>query len=194
MSVHQQPELKAAILALSDKEKDKLLIRLINKDKLLIKRLHFQLLEDDIDLQQRIDDLREQLKSIFADAFKTSASGVSAANFAALNKLIRHANGIVNEHEKITKDKVSELEFRLLILRESINQFSSFFERSHLHQSHKLHQYLAARIKFAYGKWTKLHEDLQFDFRDQLQYILSSAYNSSLASYLTQHDIPKGIK
>ena len=191
MSVHQQPELKSAILKLPEKEKDKLLIRLINKDKLLIKRLHFQLLEDEIDLQQRIDDLREQLKLLFKEAAKTQNSRVSAADVSTLNKILRLANGMVNEHEKVTKDKVSEVEFRLLILHEAFAKFSKVIERNDVYKSQKLHQYLAARIKFAYGKWLKLHEDYRFDFHEDLQHIISQGNEGSLAPYLRQYHIPE---
>lgn len=194
MSVHQQPELKSAILKLPQKEKDKLLIRLINKDKMLIKRLHFELLEDETDLKLRVDNLRGQLQILFATAAKSVANNTSLSSILAINKLARHANGIVNEHEKITKDKISELEFRLLILKELVDRFSKVVERSHLQASHKLHQYLAARIKFVYGKWSKLHEDYQFDFRDDIQLIINWGNNSALAPYLAQHNIPMNIQ
>ncbi|PVH25641.1 hypothetical protein [Sphingobacterium corticibacter] len=193
MSVHQQPELKAAILALPDRAKDKLLIRLINKDKMLIKRLHFELLEDETDLQARVEHLRRQLQTLFVDAAKSMASNTSLNSIIAVNKLVRHANGIINEHEKVTKDKISEVEFRLLILKELIQRFSQIVEVSHLQASHKLHQYLAARIKFAYGKWLKLHEDYQFDFRDELQLIITWGSNSALSPYLRQYNIPMEI-
>lgn len=193
MSVHQQPELKAAILALPDRAKDKLLIRLINKDKMLIKRLHFELLEDETDLQARVEHLRRQLQTLFVDAAKSMANNTSLNSIIAVNKLVRHANGIINEHEKVTKDKISEVEFRLLILKELIQRFSQIVEVSHLQASHKLHQYLAARIKFAYGKWLKLHEDYQFDFRDELQLIITWGSNSALSPYLRQYNIPMEI-
>ena len=47
------PELKTAILELPEKEKDKLLLRLIRKDRTLIQQLHFQLLEGPTDLEDR---------------------------------------------------------------------------------------------------------------------------------------------
>ena len=42
MSLHKDPELKEAVLNLPEKEKDKLLVRLIGKDTMLMKQLHFQ--------------------------------------------------------------------------------------------------------------------------------------------------------
>ncbi|MCL7988593.1 hypothetical protein M8998_11660 [Sphingobacterium sp. lm-10] len=194
MSVHQQPELKSAILSLPNKEKDKLLLRLINKDKLLIKRLHFQLLEDESDLQLRVESLRTQLKLLFSDAAQNTANNATAGSIIALSKLVRQANGLVNEHEKVTKDTFSEIEFRMLILREVTERFALVIGRSHLHASHKLHQYLAARIKFVFGKWKKLHEDLRFDFSEDLQQIISFGYDSPLAPYLQQHTIPQTIR
>jgi DNA repair exonuclease SbcCD ATPase subunit len=63
MSLHQDAELKKAVLDLPQKEKDKLLVRLISKDKMLIKQLHFQLLENAEDLEERIEKLRKQLRN-----------------------------------------------------------------------------------------------------------------------------------
>ncbi len=191
MSVHQQPELKAAILGLPDKEKDKLLIRLINKDKMLIKRLHFQLLEDEADLSDRIDDLRERLVQLFELSTKSIRNQAHQSNIIALTKLIRQANGMVNEHEKITKHKLSEIEFRILILQQSFEHFSAVISREDLAASRKLHQYIAGRVKYIIGHANKLHEDLRFDYQDDIQKLLQASYETSIGNYLKQLKISK---
>ncbi len=185
MSLHQQPELKQAVLSLSAKEKDKLLVRLISKDKMLMKQLHFQLLEDESDLERRIDLLRNQLNGLFEQA--------KISNYLDLNRLIKSASGMVNEHEKVTKDKYSELEFRLLILKNSIAQYPSLFENSYYSSSEKLRKYIAGRIKHAISKYMKLHEDLQFEFREELQEILDFAFSSGLQSYCKALGVSKNL-
>jgi len=193
MSLHQQAELKKAVLDLSPKEKDKLLIRLIGKDKMLMKQLHFQLLEDESDLAYRIDNLRAHLNHLFDTSSNEVRNAANVNYFLGLNKLIKQCSGAVNEHEKVTKDKMSELEFRILILLESIVRYPRLFEHSHLLSSQKLLKYVAARIKHALGKYRKLHEDLQFEFREDLQKIIDFSYASALLPYVTALQISKEI-
>ena len=65
LRLSQIDELKEAIIRLPQKEKDKLLIRLINKDQMLIKQLHFQLLENENDLWDRHRELEVELHETF---------------------------------------------------------------------------------------------------------------------------------
>jgi len=166
MSIHQDPELKKAVLNLPFKEKDKLLLRLISKDKMLIKQLHFQLLEDESDLEQRIENLRKLLKQIFDIGESHTFNSPNLSNFVGLSKLVKQASGMVNEHEKITKDKLSEVEFRIYILQRAIISYPTLFTSSYQSAAHKLQKYIAGRIKHAVAKYDKIHEDHQFDFRE----------------------------
>ena len=61
MLLKDHKDLKAAITAIPDKEKDKLLLRLIAKDKVLTEHLHFKLLEDESDLEERHQLLKEEI-------------------------------------------------------------------------------------------------------------------------------------
>ena len=68
MLLKEHKDLKQAIVNLPPKEKDKLLLRLIAKDKVLTEHLHFKLLENEQDLNARhlalkstIDEAIEQL-------------------------------------------------------------------------------------------------------------------------------------
>jgi hypothetical protein len=184
MSIHQDPELKKAVLNLPLKEKDKLLLRLISKDKMLIKQLHFQLLEDESDLEQRIETLRKHLQQLFdiGESQVNNAPGMS--NFVGLSKLVKQASGMVNEHEKITKDKLSEVEFRIYILKRAIMMYPSLFGSSYQSAAHKLQKYIAGRIKHAVSKYEKIHEDHQFDYRDHFQEILDTANGTALKDYI----------
>jgi len=169
MSLHQDAELKKAVLDLPQKEKDKLLVRLISKDKMLIKQLHFQLLENAEDLEERIEKLRKQLQQLF--------------------ELIKQASGLVNEHEKVTKDKISEVEFRCYILKRAIADYDRLFASSYQSAAHKLHKYITGRIKHAVGKYSKLHEDFQFDYREDFQNTLDAFGNTTLKSYISEQKI-----
>lgn len=173
MSLHKDPELKEAILNLPPKEKDKLLVRLISKDKMLMKQLHFQLLENEYDLEDRINTLREKLSSLLTPE-KSGVKNVPLySNYRTLTTLLRQASGMINEHEKITKDKFSEVEFRLLILELAFSYYPALFQNSYVTASDKLRRYVSARLKTTLSKYDKLHEDLQFDLKESYDKVVS---------------------
>jgi len=180
MSLHKDQELKEAVLNLPTKEKDKLLVRLINKDKMLLKQLHYELLEDESDLADRIIDLKSSLESLFEINANKIKNIPIYSNYKSLSSTLRQASGIVNEHEKITKDKFSVVEARLLILQESFDRYPSLFGPSALSPAFKLHKYVNGRVKNAVKLYDNLHEDLQFDLKEQMEYILDFAANNKL--------------
>lgn len=180
MSLHKDPELKEAVLNLSPREKDKLLIRLISKDKMLIKQLHFQLLEDDDDLIQRVNTLRDKLIEMLESGRSGIKNTATFSNYRALTSLLRQMSGLINEHEKITKDKFSEVEFRLLIINNAFKNYPILFQKSYIAAADKLHKYVIARLKTTLSKYDKLHEDLQFDLREYYDYV---------TTYAAEHDL-----
>lgn len=181
MSLHKQSELKEAVLNLPQKEKDKLLVRLVGKDKMLMKQLHFQLLEDQIDLEDRIEKLKERLTALFAEGRNSVKNIPVYSNYKELQSLIRQASGIINEHEKITKDKYSEIDCRIYILNDAFRRFPRLFEKSGVHSAFKLHDYVKARIKITTNKFEKLHEDLQFDLQESMEEMMAFAMEHGLA-------------
>jgi hypothetical protein len=175
MSLHKDNELKNAILALPLREKDKLLVRLINKDKMLMKQLHFQLLEDEDDLNDRITSLREKLSDMIQPNRSSIKNTAVFSNYKSLTVLIRQQSGLINEHEKVTKDKFSEVEFRLLILANAFKSYPVLFQKSHISAADKLQKYTIARLRSTIGKYEKLHEDLQFDLQESYNYVVEFA-------------------
>ncbi|SFS96962.1 hypothetical protein [Sphingobacterium wenxiniae] len=180
MSLHKQPDLKEAVLNLSQKEKDKLLVRLVGKDKMLMKQLHFQLLEDQIDLEDRIEKLKERLQDLFAEGRHSIKNLPMYSHYKGLQMLLRQASGIINEHEKITKDKFSEVECRIYILKEAFQRFPRLFEPTAIHPGLKLAEYVKARLRITTNKFDKLHEDLQFDLQESMQQVLDFAQEHGL--------------
>lgn len=165
--------LQDAILGLPQKEKDKLLMRLIRKNKTLINQLHFQLLEDENDLMMRRDATLAQLDNTL------SLVGVrleSKRYYTAkdLLKALRALSGIVNQHVLITKDKVGEVELRLHILSETFRMAPDYFQETAF-GNEKLLQYAAGRIRNLLTSFEKLHEDLQFDYQDAVEEVVQFA-------------------
>lgn len=172
MSLYKDETLKEAVLNLSQKEKDKLLLRLINKDKMLLKQLHYELLEDESDLEDRISDLKAKLDALFEEAANHIKNIPQYSNYKQLQAAMRHASGLINEHEKVTKDKFSVAECRLIVLEEAFSRFPKLFEPAAISTAWKLHKYVQGRIKNANTAYSKLHEDLQFDLQAQMDEVL----------------------
>ena len=185
------PELKNAVLQLPEKEKDKLLLRLIRKDRTLIQQLHFQLLEDQLDLEER----RERtLKLVNLEINKVERQlGVHKYyNPRDLLLDLRSMSGIVNQHFLITKDKLGEVELRLHILSLTFHHAEKFFQYAN-HANEKLLAYIIGRIKNVFNSYDKLHEDLQYDYTEKLNEVLEFAYSSALKNYLLDLAIPQEV-
>jgi len=193
MSLHQQPVLKKAILGLPQQEKDKLLVRLISKDRMLMKQLHFQLLEDESDLEERIDGVHRQLERLIDEAVGTIPNENVFRLADELLKVLKYGSGVVNEHFSVTKDKMSELRFRLFLVSQSFVHFDRLFEPHLYGRNDRLLRYQTGRIKYILGKYEKLHEDLQFEFREELNEVLAFAYRSGMAGEMGAMALPKEV-
>src|SRR5690606_31652343 len=127
MRVNQQPALKRAILDLPQAEKDKLLVRLINKDQLLIKQLHFQLLEDESDLDERTEEVLGKLLQLVERTAGYIPDVFQSRNADSLMGELKYGSGLINEHAAITKDKMSEVRLRLFLVSQSFARFGQLF-------------------------------------------------------------------
>ena len=118
MNLKQVPELKNAILDLPSKEKDKLLLRLINKDETLVEHLHFQLLEDENDL----------IDSAYAQMLEKDGQYISIQIFKLSNtnwtlEIVTPNNTSLVWDEEFTDDEVA---FKTAI--EAINEAGGILE------------------------------------------------------------------
>lgn len=170
MKLKDVPALKIAILDLPTKEKDKLLLRLINKDETLVEHLHFQLLEDESDLQDRVKIIYEKIDL----QFKKSNHLINQINIIRSHRqlllTLKTLSGIVNYHVQITKDKVSEFELRKYILQESFTRYSYLFNKYTTGENaEKLFKYQAGRLKLIQSIFDKFHVDLKYDYENEIQ-------------------------
>lgn len=190
LSLTQMPELKEAILSLSEKEKDKILTRLINKDQMLIKQLHFKLLENEEDLIDRTKELRLQIIEAVTLLTEQVDKISTDRKYEILNQSCRQLNGMVNEHASITKDKVSEFELRLLILDLFFKQFSNLYQPYSTTKIIAKHlDYLATKIKAILIIYDKLHPDLQHDYKNNLLEVLEEATYTVVLYFLKVRNI-----
>lgn len=185
MTLNQQPELKEAILNQSEKEKDKLLVRLINKDKKLMEQLHFVLLENEDDLITRIQDKKQELELLFERIEKGVSKKRSNYKHKELTGFLKTASGLVNQHASITKNKESELDLRLLILEESFDTYFNLYKENSVGYKADAHFiYQAARIKAILALYDKLHEDLQYEYKERIATTMKFVHNSILSDYV----------
>lgn len=190
MTLNQQPELKEAILNQSQKEKDKLLVRLINKDKKLIEQLHYQLLENENDLFNRIQKVKKALENIFERAQKDVSRKTSSYKHKELTTYLKSASGLVNEHVGVTKSKDSELDLRLIILEEAFDTYHNLYQENCFGYKSDAHfDYQTARLKAIFSLYDKLHEDLQFEYRERLRNLVQFANQSVLKDFLVRKKI-----
>ena len=188
MLLKEHKDLKVAIVAIPPKEKDKLLLRLIAKDKVLTEHLHFKLLEDEDDLKERhellMNDINETMELLMRERKLTSKDTLT---------ITRKLNGKINHHYKVTKDVNSELELRIFLLNLTPIDFNeSIFSPLHKYNE-KLMTYVLRTTLSAFNKYKKLHEDLQFDLRDNFNAIFTKIYKSKLAVMAGDLGLPKEL-
>ncbi len=189
MKLSEHKELKKEILALPAKEKDKLLLRLIAKDKVLTERLHFELLEDSADLEDRVSHLRDSILSE-SKRLKLLANVHPKDVILALRKLTRE----VNHFFKVTKAKTEEVELKLALLAGSIMGFRKSFRTSFKQDERKFQLYFVKSVQSLLKKYRALHEDLQFDLRGDMQALLDKVYEGELASVAKELDVPDQLQ
>lgn len=188
MLLKEHKDLKDAIISIPPKEKDKLLLRLIAKDKVLTEHLHFKLLEDEVDLADRHQALKLHIDEVVELLGKDRRLS-SKDTLAAFRKL----NGLVNHHYKVTKAVNSEVELRLYLLKHipllfNENVFSSLYK-----YQEKLSTYFLRTTLSVFKKYQKLHEDWQFDLQEQFNFLLDKVYQSKMADAAHELGLPKEI-
>ncbi|MET3114274.1 hypothetical protein AAKU52_002008 [Pedobacter sp. CG_S7] len=188
MILREHKDLKNAIIEIPPKEKDKLFLRLIAKDKVLTEHLHFKLLEDEQDLAARHLLLKNEIDEAIA-LLKLDKKLSSKDTLAAFRKL----NGQINHHYKVTKAVNSEVELRIYLLNSvplvfNENVFSFLYK-----YQEKLTTYFLRTTLSVFNKYKKLHEDWQFDLQENLNALLNKVNHSKLAHAAQDMGLPKEL-
>ena len=191
-------EFKDAILGLSQTEKDKLLLRLLKKDKILSNELYFKLLDCD-----SIDDHQLKMEETIKDKVAYFATKRYTPSY--LLKRLRSVSTLITSHVKITKDKMGDSYLNLVMLTETLETFNTKLEKTTPGQSRKLGIYFVTKaFKILIGI-TKLHEDYHLEHRDNLEklgelfssnrhIIRTTNQNGFDVNWLLTTEIPKNIE
>ncbi len=183
MRLSEHKELKAEILALPPKEKDKLLLRLVAKDKVLTEHLHFLLLEDEEGLKTRVIALKEEIEYM--------ARNLTSAKEVLVN--LRKSIKLINHFLKVTKANFEDVELRIFLLNHTEIEFKSRIFSSLKNYELLFSVFFVKSIRATLNKFEKLHEDLQFDLHEDLNKLLSKAYHKSMATIALDLGLPKQL-
>ncbi len=192
MLIDQDKKLKQAILNLPAAEKDKLLLKLISKDVVLLNKLHHQLLDGEESLDEKRELISKEINSRFDRIKRMMENWPGFLTPGQLMMGLRDMSGLVNEHVLITKDKLADIELRIEILKNTY-EIGSGLLKEVTRKNEKLSRYLAARVKYIIQKYDKLHEDHQFDLKDKLNQVLSCINNSSAELFARELLVPKEV-
>ncbi len=159
-------DLKEAIADLSDKEKDKLLFRLIPKDPALVDRLTYQLLEGGSNPEERRHDLMVKIEQ----QLEQSALYFYSPGYLLLD--LRTISGDINRHVRTTRDKYGEIALNLLMLNRSLGLLQHKLQAFGHQKSRTLDTYIIKRAQKLEQLIEKIHEDYQLDFADDWEQLM----------------------
>lgn len=190
-------DFKKALQELPEKEKDKLILRLLRRDMDLAEKLYFELVETDT-----VEDKRQIMETVISNDIKRFSENYHALDFIAIE--MRRISGKISHHVKITKDKFGEISLNLQMLNEVIEQNAFSLTHSKPQKSTKFYNYVIVRTFKILLLIQALHEDFLLDFKEDLnrlgvniskeKMLLKTAnYNSLDVNWILEAEIPQNI-
>lgn len=180
-------ELEDAILNLPVKERNKLLLRLIRKDKILTEQLHFKLLEHpEIDLKLRESEIYE-----YIDEYLYKRRGQS--NKTVLLRL-REIFSKISHHHKITGDKIGEVRLSVRAAYITCKYHQDAFENEFRSDTEKLSIFIRRKVSAMLNKYQKIHEDYKIEFFDQINESLEYLENLKNKTPKQKVSLPTNIE
>lgn len=153
-------EFKQALSEFSPIEKDRLIFRLLKKDKLLSKKLYFELIEE-----ETTDDKRNTMESYLKERITDLSKHIGNPKYFLV--LVRKLSGEITEHVKVTTDKFGDV-FLNLFLVNTILEHNDKLSRQRFDAVYKLYIYLINKIIKALIQIQKLDEDYWLEFDEIL--------------------------
>lgn len=156
-------EFKQALSEFSPAEKDKLIFRLLKKDKLLSKKLYFELIDP-----ETTDDKRNAMEQIISERVSEISKYVGNQKYFLV--LIRKLSAEITEHVKITTDKFGDVYLNLFLVNKVL-EHNEKLGRQRFDAVYKLYIYLINKIIKALIQIKKLDEDYWMEFDELLSNI-----------------------
>ncbi len=156
-------EFKAALSQFSHSEKDKLIFRLLKKDKLLSKKLYFELIDE-----ETTDDKRNTMEAYIKERISELSKYIGNPKYFLV--LIRKLSAEITEHVKVTTDKFGEAYLNLFLVNEVLSS-NEKLGKQRFDTVYKLYIYLINKIFKALIQIKKLDEDYWIEFDEILSEI-----------------------
>lgn len=179
-----QDQLKKAIIQLLPKEKDKLLLRLVAKDKTLCDRLYFELIEESSTIPERREDIAGRI-------LHTSTMAIDTPGWIMME--MKGLSGEIAYHVKITKDKLGSIELNLLLMNTFLNRYSDQLQK-YSSRSDKCALYIAKKALTITNALNKLDDDYRFDFKQDTNRMLSLVHSLCSKMYARQLNVPEKVE
>ena len=176
-----EKDLQAAILSMPQKEKDKLLLKLIAKDDILTQQLQFMLVEGNAS----VDFRRDEVRAIIDKLYRTDAY---SSGYLMMD--MRYVNAEITRHIKVTKDKYGEVELTIKLLKDCFEKQLKWIQK-YSSKSDTLSNYVAKRTDFVLKKLVKMHPDIQFDFHADMNTLLEYVYSYAPSYYAKLMVLPR---
>lgn len=156
-------EFKTALSNFSSIEKDRLIFRLLKKDKLLSKKLYFELIDP-----ETIDQKRAQMEEIIEEKILFASKFLNNPKYFLA--LIRKLSAEITEHIKITTDKFGEAFLHLFLVNKILDN-NTKLNTQRFDETYKLNLYLINKILKALITTKKLDEDYWLEISELLEEI-----------------------
>lgn len=176
MKLSEHKNLKSEILALPTKEKDKLLLRLVAKDKVLTEHLHFLLLENEADLSERVEMIKQTILEEM-QMLKLNKNLNARDVLTSLRKLAK----LVNHNLKVTKANFEDVELRIFLFNHTVIDFKRNIFSSVKNYEDIFANYFVKATMVTLRKFEKLHDDLQYDQKEEMEKLLLKIHDSKMA-------------
>jgi len=177
-------QLKKAIIQMPAKEKDKLLLRLITKDKTLSDRLHFELIEDSSTIPERREELMGRI-------VRTSKFSQNTPGWVLMD--MRNLSADIAYHVKVTKDKVGGIELNLFLLNTFLESYSDIL-RTYSSRADTCALYIAKKAQVVLNGLSKLDEDYRTDYIKDANRMLQLVFSLCSKMYARQMELPHELE
>jgi hypothetical protein len=177
-------QLKKAIIQMPVKEKDKLLLRLITKDKTLADRLHFELIEDSSTIMERREDIMATIR-------RTSTFNQNTPGWILMD--MRNLSGDIAYHVKVTKDKTGGIELNIFLLNTFLGKYRDIL-KTYSSRADTCALYIAKKALTIVNALKKLDEDYRADYLKDANEMLSLVYQLCSKMYARQLEVPEQLE
>lgn len=153
-------EFKTALSQLSSVEKDRLIFRLLKKDKILSKKLYFELIDE-----ETTDQKRDQMEDLLKEKVEYASKYMSNQKYFVV--LIRKISAEITEHVKVTSDKFGDVSLNLFLINQVL-EFNPQLSRQRFNEIYKLYLYIINKVVKALSLTKKLDEDYWMEIDEYL--------------------------